>query len=466
MSKKSWLPTQKGTDLFPNTTQIPTNLKIRDVEPGTELYDNVASEYDGQLRQFHAKAQQTYSLSTNPIMRLRASFGDEARATYTNIQGMETLELEVSRSKLEKLLEEGKIFPWDWLVVDFEAPQFLYTYRGTTQEQSTPVAYYAKFKAPHITGTPTDPSLELGAAGKRVGHLYSGEHQPLLQWAGTPTRPQTSDGQLTEADGLERDSLLIDLREFPTYEELVIEIYAGLEPMVDDTGFEITGPAGYVYLQQSSTPDDLQIGGVWTTDTITQDTGLLPPGTPNPYTNYHDTSGEPTDHPTLMFLGLNVTPPTPGSFITGLGTYYPGGVINDPEPQGQTEDAHTGSNARWIFHENTLHYKYYLTYNYTTPPVPVTPTTSVTPKFALFKGTPNWVWSDHLLMPSDLDFMRWEVATHYPTRFGTTSLVKTPIALSVAGTDTGPATNHGLTKIGEVHVSPKKGWVVFTPVKE
>lgn len=119
MSKNSWLPTRKGTDLFPAETQVPAVLRIKDVRPGTELYTAIAKEYGGRLKQFHAKAQQSHALSVNPISRVRQQFGDEAQATYTNIHGNETVELEVSRSKLGKMQVKPRS-PWDWAIINFK----------------------------------------------------------------------------------------------------------------------------------------------------------------------------------------------------------------------------------------------------------------------------------------------------------------------------------------------------------
>lgn len=126
VSKRFWLPTQKGTQAFPNTIQAPTKLVINGVEPGTPEFAAVAAHFDGRLKQFHGKCQQEYSLSDNPIMKRRVDLGPDGRATYTNIHGHETLHLEVSAG-IKKKIEEAKVDYWDFALIEIVVPDMHYT---------------------------------------------------------------------------------------------------------------------------------------------------------------------------------------------------------------------------------------------------------------------------------------------------------------------------------------------------
>lgn len=211
MSKKSWLPTVKGTELFPDAIRPPTKLVVKDVVPGTELYDAVAAEYSGRLRQFHAKAQQTHSLSVNQITKLRQQFGDdEARATYLNQFGNETLTLEVSRSKLGELEEKvGKEDWWIWALIELDIPH--------VNIQTDVVKAY--LKAQRTAPRPGEAGL------KYEGYAYNEADTPtfeidwsdglnpfVISWA-----PHT-DPDVTIAIGTDvtqKATLLVDMRRFP-----------------------------------------------------------------------------------------------------------------------------------------------------------------------------------------------------------------------------------------------------------
>jgi hypothetical protein len=116
--RRFWLPTQKGTELFPNVTQQPTKLVIEGVPTGTPLFRVVAAHFAGQLKQFHSKAQQAYALSTTNQMRRHIEMTG-AQATYLNQYGQETLTLQVDRSVLEELKQHAGE-PWDWAIINFK----------------------------------------------------------------------------------------------------------------------------------------------------------------------------------------------------------------------------------------------------------------------------------------------------------------------------------------------------------
>lgn len=116
------LPTQKGIELFPQVMQQPTKLVIHNVPPETPLYHAVAQLFAGHLKGFHAKAQQQYALSLNPVHKVRWNWGD-ARATYMNIHGQETIELEVGAALLEEISKKVQVDYWDFALIELVVPE-------------------------------------------------------------------------------------------------------------------------------------------------------------------------------------------------------------------------------------------------------------------------------------------------------------------------------------------------------
>lgn len=121
VSKIFQLPSQKGTDLQSQITQMPTKLVIKGVEPGTPLAGAVADHFGGRLKQFHVKQQQNYALSPTAIHRSHIEWKG-GRATYVNQGGQEYLTLEVDPQLLKQLVEKKKPkFP-DAVLISFEYP--------------------------------------------------------------------------------------------------------------------------------------------------------------------------------------------------------------------------------------------------------------------------------------------------------------------------------------------------------
>lgn len=94
MSKKSWAPPQKGTELFPVTGQVPIRLLVKGVPPGSVQERELVAAHEGILSQFIAKQRHAYSLSVIPIHRGMIE-RDNVRMTYHNQQGVEVALIEV-----------------------------------------------------------------------------------------------------------------------------------------------------------------------------------------------------------------------------------------------------------------------------------------------------------------------------------------------------------------------------------
>lgn len=119
--KRFLIPNQKGTEVYPQVTQQPTKLIIRGVQPDTPEWRMLAETYGGRLQAFHAKAQQGYALSINPISKIRCNLGEGATATYTNLQGQEILELVVDNKVLEGLGKPVEDY-WDFALIELFVP--------------------------------------------------------------------------------------------------------------------------------------------------------------------------------------------------------------------------------------------------------------------------------------------------------------------------------------------------------
>lgn len=255
MSRRFWLPTQKGTTLFPKTMQMPTRLRIRGVEPFTTLHYAIAARFSGQLKQFHSKAQQTYALSNNDIYKTRIQFPGGARATYTNVQGMEVLDLEVPDELIEQLRKEQPKRVPDWCVVDVVVP-------NTVENEM-------RFCAALITpdqGTPreslylTPPDLDLAFKGIEIDYEpYGYKDYSAGADAGVWPRPhpyiryaQPGSGASVPL-GNRVSSLLVDLRAFPPQGRVEFDIYA----YVDDEQVKVGETIKYRNLGMYATPGDL-----------------------------------------------------------------------------------------------------------------------------------------------------------------------------------------------------------------
>ncbi len=119
MVNKRWsLPTQKGTEAFPRVTIPPPKLVIAGFHPDTPEWRVVADHFGGQLKAFHGRAQQNYSLSPIENTKFRKEIPG-ARMSYQNLQGQETLHLEVDNAVFEAIKKKVDESPWDYVLIEF-----------------------------------------------------------------------------------------------------------------------------------------------------------------------------------------------------------------------------------------------------------------------------------------------------------------------------------------------------------
>lgn len=462
--KRSWLPTQKGTDLFPNVTQKPAKLIVRGVPSGTPLHDVVLQQFGGQLKQFHSKQQHAYSLSDNPMQKGHIEWAG-GRATYTNIQGQEILELEVDLSTLEELKKKQPKTPYDWAVIDLHVPIFTHTYddgSGTLGSQTFVLARVITPKLVDDDEVPNNINPIKGEADTFTGWYYSSEDSPVLQWAGSFLEEfvanSTSTGEFV-------GSLLVDLRKLNMNDDVVIELYAAQNLMSSDSVFTVGDQAGYWIVQQASTPADLEDGITPgpTPATLTSTTGPQPVGFPNPYTDYADNSQIPPDYPSPSpgrGGGFEIPGLSFGDFTAGFGDYYQGGMISVAVPQGAAYFTGSAHVTIYEFHENQLHYDFYPVYYWDTPSRDVDPTTQIGwIGAAMFIGDPRWASSFVSAYDDTVFWNLWEDANAFPRRF---ALGRIASNVGVPLIDTEP-NYEGLKFLGKLHILPKLGSVTFEP---
>ena len=113
MSKRFINPTQKGTELFPDTTRLPIKLVIPGTEHDPALRQQVMAAYSGRLASFQRKQTQLASLSPGTWYQQREVTPD-VKMTYTNNLGQETLRLEIHPSKLTHRVGDQ----WDWALIE------------------------------------------------------------------------------------------------------------------------------------------------------------------------------------------------------------------------------------------------------------------------------------------------------------------------------------------------------------
>lgn len=118
--KRWWLPTQKGTELFPRASVEPPKLVVEGTTPGSPLARQIAQRFSGQIKRFHGKCQQMYSLSTAQQMKLQGQW-QGASAVYLNQGGHETITVKVDQSAQAITRRPSRPLP-NWAQLEFTFP--------------------------------------------------------------------------------------------------------------------------------------------------------------------------------------------------------------------------------------------------------------------------------------------------------------------------------------------------------
>jgi hypothetical protein len=138
--KRWWLPTQKGTDLFPRTTIMPPKVVVEGTEPGSPDARRIVAKYAGDIKRFHGKCQQAYSLSPAGQMKLQGQWPG-ARAVYLNVDGQEIIRIKVDQSVRGEELEITPDF-WDYALIELYVPDMYF------DEGALSLTCYAHLTAP------------------------------------------------------------------------------------------------------------------------------------------------------------------------------------------------------------------------------------------------------------------------------------------------------------------------------
>lgn len=94
MSSSFNLPTQKGTEVWPQETALPAVTRFVDFDKSTGEAEQFMRSFGSRLRQFHQAQAQNHSLRTTEDTRNTIVLDNKYRVTYLNQMGMETITVE------------------------------------------------------------------------------------------------------------------------------------------------------------------------------------------------------------------------------------------------------------------------------------------------------------------------------------------------------------------------------------
>ena len=316
MSKRSWLPTQKGTEVWPRTTVQPPKLIIEGVTTGTPLYHAAAERYGGMLKQFHGRCQQDYSLTENGQVKRHVDWGT-ARATYLNVQGQEILRLEVDHKELEKLGKEGAERVPDFAVIDIvvrDSADIQFEFHAALKIPSIDRTKYLDEEGNPINGIEVDndwfPTKDYSDRADEAD-----EKNIFLRYAD----PEYVDEELSGISN-RVSSLLVDFRRLGPHEAVAVDIYQWSEPFER----EVSDPP--VYLGQTRVgydhSGDSNTGYVIVTEhtyEVYTDTLLTPPH-PSPPEQWVADDGFIADNQSDLYahFAAMVPPDEPGTLFTDV----------------------------------------------------------------------------------------------------------------------------------------------------
>lgn len=134
------LPTQKGTELWPQVMRPMVLVRFRNVKPGSILARALISQLGGQINRFYQAQAQNYALSGATFAAKSTTIGD-MRLSYSNNFGTEMIYVEIAPGVLEearrrleqerrKKSREGTSIDWLALDIFVKGPR----YRSIWQE--------------------------------------------------------------------------------------------------------------------------------------------------------------------------------------------------------------------------------------------------------------------------------------------------------------------------------------------
>lgn len=510
---KDQLPTQKGTELFPQTTKAPTKVRFQGVPPGSQEAQQLVQRYAPQINHFHRSQAQKYSLSTVENYRAHGRYPG-LKMTYTNLQGQEIIDVRVE-TVLSRPGEQKKPgLPWDWVQVDLHVP-------NVTEE------IYGSFSA-HVVAPVLDPGDPNIGRADNSGSYHDFTDKPVIQYAYSNKYAYIE--TTTAPDGTQIASLLVDVRELHIYKEVRIELYGSLpdpggewnetadiigsftagrarinledgtssftsrspllladwvavHPEVADyTTFSLdsAGP----FNQMQDTIDNVLAGssGEWAMGGLVGnsagtmfngllywDAGLPPPGylsSGNAAFAASLVSYQPPLHGTHEnYPGTQATSKMffrGGYYATysgsqdwgpnGIGTGITYGAMPEPPPINglPSGDGVTKGYAR----AGRVYEIWYLFPTYDQVFIPNSPVVrQCTIRAAAFRGTPPWAWAEYEITSAFVSYARWETTDKYPAAFPLGTIAEDVVVSSDPERDF----------LGTISIFQDNGSVIFTP---
>jgi hypothetical protein len=483
VSKRFWLPTQKGSEVWPRTTVPSPVVRFHGFPIDSAEAEEMRERFAPQINHFHRSQAQKYSLS--PIENYRAhGVYPGLKMTYTNLQGQETINILVMPPKPEPKPEPESWIPWDWVQVDIEVPDV-----GSAQPEGNMYAFFAaymRFPA-HPTPSASDTMPFEDVAGEKIGTNDDGSTMPLLQFAsGQPNAVAT----VASDEDVQIASLLLDVRNFHTFEEVSFDLYGCLTQPSEDFDPEL-GPV----------IDSVHCGNWDHTNNLLEYASSM---TEEELLDIHDDvgtanlTGSEWDPAVISYnnVVMEVMPSelwdifSPQAF--GEIEYFPGSTFPKKITWRFAAWGEMGSTVTYpedgsVGHEP--HYEYvgdspptealdpgpvfglvrlaYAEVNYLFRPIrgevedsEITPGTRLcTISAAAFRGTPQWAPADYTT-PGDVEYSRWEVRDIYPRQLPLGRIAR-DVLLEPGDPNELVIEHNNLTRLGSVHFYQKYGAVTF-----
>lgn len=504
-----WLvPTQKGSEVGTPAMRAPTAVRIAGVRLGSPEAHRLLGIFRPQISHFHRTQNQKYSLSLAENYRAHGVYPG-LKMTYTNLQGHETLNIQISPEIVKRVQEEVAEY-WDCAVIDVHVPG------------QTTLCEFAAFMVVPVLERLTPTTGEAGEYIKGVaydGEFWGVQDPPLAypdggDYAGDPV-DNTNRLLATVTVGVNEQvsSLRVDLRPFRGLTAVVVDIYGRADftqvlisrtlvgsTLVAEIPFRVTGIsaptvnyAGYGPVRyyriglrayaKSLFPElaahESTHGYYDWSDSVARAPYLLDGADSGDLTWFPGSSawnGDP-----VVFTSAASSNFSPGN-IENAQTYW-GGTIKKTETSKYWKWYPGTDFGQWRFNPMTS----------TSPPPDAHPTNNTlyswaagdwtqfwTPDYsevwenqylpqlttvrgAIFKGVPADTWSER--QGAWVTYRQWENREHYPARWTTAKLADNVAVQSYdPPTDLSAFNHYGLAKLGRLTIDLVHGGISFKPV--
>lgn len=422
------------------------------------------AKHSANIRQFHMAQAHAYSLSPNNVHRGYREWPG-AKATYTNINGQEYIDVELTTNKGNQQQSESKDH-WDWALIEIVIPDI-------GQADIT----YADIKAKRRVPAPQELAEKFDGYAFDQGESFGG----VTYWSdgmspyviSFPPRTDTPIESVLESDGINQiASLQVDLIPI-TGSTVIIDLYGYL----NQTGATQEITIGYMMHSASITETTIQtriLNSSWEHASYGRLLGYVVPGYSTPqFTSSGLTPANayiPPTPPPLNPPGtglVNVSVPAPDMVVAESGSGTSLGVYEyDPiyDLRSHLLLQETFDYLRLVDTSNPPNYLYdvirQVQRHTVTPitksvPIPTYGSRLTDIRGIAGFGQPKWVVSQHLA--PDAQWWQWEVSTFYPERLGTAVLGYKEISTP------DPDATDPYQHLGFVSIDPVLKSISFTP---